>query len=254
MKRLIITTMAAVASVAVKAQELGSEAAAPAEETPAEAAVKELPPEVGTGAAVAEMQQVLAEEIAPATTAKQAIEDYFNHKDGWTKGYDEDADRIIVSDFIEFDIKNPRVSADFIDLRKEKISELMLNAKAKIIESIMSKMSGARILDVPGNPIAKQLEKEQKETNKALEAARDELAKLDADLADALARRDDVTPGELLAVISSWFTAAEKENTVQPQRRSKTGGSLCRETVENGTGRDHFLPFRPRNREIPQLS
>ncbi len=210
MNKLMITTVAAVAAVAVNAQELGSEA--PAEGTPAAAAVQELPPEAGTGAAVAEMQQVLAEEIAPAQTAKEAIEDYFNSKDGWNKGYDEEADRIIVSDFIEFDIKNPKVSADFIDLRKEKMSELMLKAKAKIIETIMSKMSGSRILDVPGNPIAKQLEKEQSEMNKALAAAREDLAKLDANLADALARRDDVTPGELVAVISSWFTSAEKEN------------------------------------------
>ena len=208
----MITTMAAVAAVAINAQELGSEAAAPAEGTPAAAAVQELPPEAGTGAAVAEMQQVLAEEIAPAQTAKEAIEDYFNSKENWNKGYDEEADRIIVSDFIEFDIKNPKVSADFIDLRKEKMSELMLKAKAKIIETIMSKMSGSRILDVPGNPIAKQLEKEQAEMNKALAAAREDLAKLDANLADALARRDDVTPSELVAVISSWFTSAEKEN------------------------------------------
>lgn len=210
MNKLMITTVAAVAAVAVNAQELGSEA--PAEGSPAAAAVQELPPEAGAGAAVAEMQQVLAEEIAPAQTAKEAIEDYFNSKDGWNKGYDEEADRIIVSDFIEFDIKNPKVSADFIDLRKEKMSELMLKAKAKIIETIMSKMSGSRILDVPGNPIAKQLEKEQSEMNKALAAAREDLAKLDANLADALARRDDVTPGELVAVISSWFTSAEKEN------------------------------------------
>ena len=210
MNKLMITTVAAVAAVAVNAQELGSEA--PAEGSPAAAAVQELPPEAGAGAAVAEMQQVLAEEIAPAQTAKEAIEDYFNSKDGWNKGYDEEADRIIVSDFIEFDIKNPKVSADFIDLRKEKMSELMLKAKAKIIETIMSKMSGSRILDVPGNPIAKQLEKEQSEMNKALAAAREDLAKLDGNLADALARRDNVTPSELVAVISSWFTSAEKEN------------------------------------------
>ena len=213
MNRIMITTMAAVAAVAVNAQEFGGDAAtAPAEGTPAAAAVQELPPETGTGPAVAEMQQVQAEEVAPAQSAKEAIEEYFNSKDNWNKGYDEEADRIIVSDFIEFDIKNPKVSADFIDLRKEKMSELMLKAKAKVIETIMSKMSGSRILDVPGNPIAKQLEKEQKEMNKALAAARDDLAKLDAELASALAARDGVTASELVAVISSWFTSAEKEN------------------------------------------
>ncbi len=206
----MITTIAAVAAVAVNAQDFGS-APEPAG-TPAAEAAAALPPPAGQGAAVQEMQQVLAEEIAPAQTAKEAIEDYFNSKDNWNKGYDEDADRIIVSDFIEFDIKNPKVSTDFIDLRKEKMSELMLKAKAKIIETIMSKMSGSRILDVPGNPIAKQLEKEQKEMNKALKAAREDLARLDANMAAALNVRDDVTASELVAVISSWFTSAEKEN------------------------------------------
>lgn len=210
----MITTIAAVAAVTVNAQEFGG-AAAPAEGTPAAAAVQELPPETGTGPAVAEMQQVQAEEVAPAQTAKEAIEEYFNSKENWSKGYDEEADRIIVSDFIEFDVKNPKVSADFINRRKEKMSELMLKAKAKIIETIMSKMSGSRILDVPGNPISKQLEKEQKEMNKALQAARDDLAKLDANLAEALSARDGLTASELVAVISSWFTKADKENIAE---------------------------------------
>lgn len=214
MNKLMITTIAAVAAVTVNAQEFGG-AAAPAEGTPAAAAVQELPPETGTGPAVAEMQQVQAEEVAPAQTAKEAIEEYFNSKENWSKGYDEEADRIIVSDFIEFDVKNPKVSADFINRRKEKMSELMLKAKAKIIETIMSKMSGSRILDVPGNPIAKQLEKEQKEMNKALQAARDDLAKLDANLAEALSARDGLTASELVAVISSWFTKADKENIAE---------------------------------------
>lgn len=215
MNKLMITTMAAVAAVAVNAQEFGGEAAASAEGTPAAEAVQELPPETGTGPAVAEMQKVQDEEVAPTMSAKEAIEEYFNSKDGWNKGYDEEADRIIVSDFIEFNIKNPKVSADFIDERKERMSELMLKAKAKIIETIMSKMSGSRILEVPGNPIAKQLEKEQKEMNKALAAAREDLAMLDANLAEALARRDGITASEAVAVISSWFTAAEKQNLAE---------------------------------------
>ena len=203
MKKLMVTTLAAVMAVALNAQEFGS-ATAEAE--------KALPPPTGEGAGVEQVQQALADEIAPAQTAIEAIEEYFNSKDTWNKGYDEENDRIIVSDFIEFQIKNPQVSTDFVVLRKEKLSELMLKAKSKIIEQIMSKMSGSRILDVPGNPIAKQLEKEQKEMRKQLLAAQDELAKLDKNLADALAARDGVTASELVAVISSWFTKAEQEN------------------------------------------
>ena len=211
MKKLMITTAVACAAFAVMAQD--AEPAAPADASPETAeAVKALPPPTGQGAGVEQMQQALAEEIAPAQTAKEAIQDYFNSKDEWRNGYDEENDRIIVFDDIEFNIKNPKVSTDFIDLRKEKLSELMLNAKAKIIELIMSKMSGSRILNIPGNPIAKQLEKENKEVNAQLQEAKDNLARLDKSLAEALANRDGVTASELVAVVSSWFTKAEKDN------------------------------------------
>lgn len=211
MKKLIITTMSAVATVVVCAQELGSDAAASAEGTPAAAAEAAMPPPAGQGAGVDQMQQALAEEIAPAPTAEKAIKDYLATKD-WGTGYDEEKDRIVVEAHIDFDIKNPKVSTDFLKLRKAKMDELCLMGKAKIIEGIMTKMSGSRILEIPGNPIAKQLEKENREMNKALEVARENLARLDKDLAEKLAARDDITASELVAVISSWFTKADKEN------------------------------------------
>lgn len=212
MNKLMITTMAVAAAVAVNAQELGSEAAvAQVEDAATAAAVQELPPVTGTGAGVEQMQQALAEEIAPAPTAEKAIDDYLATKD-WGTGYDEEKDRIVVKVFLDFDIKNPKVSTDFLKLRKAKMDELCLMGKAKIIESIMSKMSGSRILEIPGNPIAKQLEKENREMNKALAVARENLERLDKDLAEALQRRDDITASELVAVISSWFTKADKEN------------------------------------------
>ena len=218
MNKLMITTIAAAAAVVVNAQEFGGGAEAAADPAVASAtaeAEKALPPPTGEGAGVAQEQQVMQEDVAPAQTAEQAIEEYFNSKPEWNKGYDEENDRIIVSEFVKFPVKNPKVSSDFIDLRKEKMSELMLTAKAKIIEQIMSKMSGSRILEIPGNPIAKQLEKEQKEMNAQLEAARESLAKLDKNLADALAARDGITASELVAVISSWFTKADKENLAE---------------------------------------
>lgn len=218
MNKLMITTIAAAAAVVVYAQEFGGGAEAAADPAVASAtaeAEKALPPPTGEGAGVAQEQQVMQEDVAPAQTAEQAIEEYFNSKPEWNKGYDEENDRIIVSEFVKFPVKNPKVSSDFIDLRKEKMSELMLTAKAKIIEQIMSKMSGSRILEIPGNPIAKQLEKEQKEMNAQLEAARESLAKLDKNLADALAARDGITASELVAVISSWFTKADKENLAE---------------------------------------
>ncbi|MBQ7188395.1 MAG: hypothetical protein IJR99_03170 [Kiritimatiellae bacterium] len=213
MKKLMIMTFAAIVSAVVFAQKFGGEKEAPSAVTPETVeAIKALPPPTGQGAGVAQMQQALAEEIAPAQTAQQAIEDYLNTKEEWNKGYDEENDRIIVTASIEFDIKNPEVSTDFVKLRGEKISELLLMAKGKIIENIMSTMSGERILNIPGNPIAKQVEKELQETNKQIEAARKTLARLDKSLAEALERRDEITVSELVAVISSWFINAEKNN------------------------------------------
>ena len=104
MKKLMITTAAVCAAFAVIAQDAATEA--PADITPEAAeAVNALPPPTGQGAGVEQMQQVLAEEIAPAQTAKEAIQDYFNSKDDWKNGYDEENDRIIVFDDIEFNIK-----------------------------------------------------------------------------------------------------------------------------------------------------
>lgn len=215
MKKWFSTFLVGVIVFSLNAQEFGSEAVAEEMEEVTEAALEELPPETGSGPAIEEVLQVQTEEVKPAKTAVEAIDEYFNSKDDWKKGYDEENDRIIVSDFIEFDIKNPRVSSDFVVLRSEKMSELMLKAKAKIIEQIMSKMSGSRILEVPGNPIAKQLEKEQVQMQKELQVAYEELAKLDAELADALKKRDGLTASELMAIISSWFTSAEKENLAE---------------------------------------
>ncbi|MCQ2403434.1 MAG: hypothetical protein MJ202_06880 [Lentisphaeria bacterium] len=215
MRKLFSAFLMGMIALSVNAQEFGSEAAPEEEALATKAALEELPPETGTGPAIEEIVQVQEEEVEPAKTAMEAIDEYFNSKDDWKKGYDEENDRIIVSDSIEFDIKNPRVSSDFVVLRAEKMAELMLKAKSKIIEQIMSKMSGSRILEVPGNPIAKQLEKEQAQMRKELQVAYEELGKLDAELADALKKRDRLTASELIAIISSWFTSAEKENLAE---------------------------------------
>ena len=188
--------------VGIKAQEFGGEAKAT---EAAEAA----PANVQPGSEVAETQDT---EVPQAATAEEQLNDYLASKDNLDIGYDEEKDRIIVLQKIEFDIKNPNVSTDFLNLRTEKMSELLITAKASIIETIFSKMSGSRILNVPGNPIAKQLEKEMKEVNKALAAAQKDLETFGFNYQEAAARRDSVNASEVMATISSWFTAKDKEN------------------------------------------
>lgn len=213
MQKLVITTLVMIAAILVNAQDFGvTPDSAPDSAVKETASEPQLPPQTGEGAGVAQVQQAMDEDVGSATTASAAIDEYFNSKDNWNKGYDEANDRIIVSEFIQFQIKNPRVSTDFIDLRKEKLYELMLKAKAKVIEQIMSQMSGSRILDVPGNPISKQLEKEQKEVLNQLEVAIEEIAKLDKHYADALSERNGITTSELVAVLTEWFTKSGREN------------------------------------------
>ena len=166
---------------------------------------------------------VAAQEVVPppAPTAEQQINDLLNSREDWVRGYDEEKNRIIVVQKIDFDIKNPEVSSDFINLRTEKMSELLITAKAQIIETIFSKMSGERILDVPGNPIAKQLDKEIKEVKKQLDVSARELAKLDQELSEAMKNKDSMTMGEIMATISSWFTSKDEENYAEKLNNDK---------------------------------
>ena len=201
MKKLLIASLAAALTVAANADGVTDK-------------VKEsLPAETGSGAGVAQVEQAQEEDPAPAPTAIRVIEDYFNSKEDWNKGYDEENDRIIVTDFIEFDVKNPKVSDAFVELRKEKMSELLLKAKAKIIEQIMSKMSGSRVLEVPGNPIAKQIQKEKDEADRAVAVAKEELGKLDKELAasiDALGAQ--MTARQVVDTMTQYYTELEAKN------------------------------------------
>ena len=77
--------------------------------------------EEGTGVqVVVEAQEAVP---PPAQTAEQQINDLLNSREDWVRGYDEEKNRIIVVQKIDFDIKNPDVSTDFINLRTEKMSE-----------------------------------------------------------------------------------------------------------------------------------
>lgn len=220
MKKAMMTAIAALSAVAVYAQDFGAEAEVveteSAEVEATESSVEAtLPPALGEGNSIKKTQEMLEEEAPIQKSAKQTINDYFNEKrksKGWKRGYDPENERIIVIADISFDIEAPEVSTDFINQRNTSMAKLMLQAKSEIISQIVSEMSGERIYEIPGNPIAKQIEAERKKVEGHLEIAKRNLAELDADFAEALAQRDRVTSSELLATISSWFTSADKKN------------------------------------------
>ena len=206
MKKASVIAMTLLAASVIFAQDFGAAA---------DAAIAELGPEVGQGASVEAVNTAAEEAVGEGElSARERIDEYFDSKEDWIQGYDEDNDRILIKEFIEFDIRNPEVSTDFLDLRVEKISELTLNAKAKIIETIMSKMSAERVLSVPGNPIAKQLEKEMKEIDKQIEVSRKQVLAMDAKLAEAAKSRSSVSTFEWMRFIAKWFNKAEADNYV----------------------------------------
>jgi hypothetical protein len=76
MNKLLIMTTAVVVGTVDRGQEFGQGESLPAEVSPATVeAVKELPPPVGEGSGVEQVQQVMNEEVAPAQTAIDAIEE-----------------------------------------------------------------------------------------------------------------------------------------------------------------------------------
>ena len=164
------------------------------------------------GALVAD-QKVLEEEVPEAPkSATEQISMYAEDKGYQLGTWDEAKDRIVVQETIKFDISNPEVSADYLTLRKEKMSELFLNAKAQVISTIYSSMSAERILDIPGNPIAKQVAAQNAKIEKQIKASKKQLDRLGANLDEAAANKEGMTTAEWMASISAWFTSADKEN------------------------------------------
>ena len=208
MKKASVIAMTLLTASVVFAQDFGAAA---------DVAAAELGPEVGQGASVEAVNTAAEEAVGEGElSASQRIQDYFYSKEeeGWVSGYDEVNDRIIQMGTIKFSIKNPEVSTDFLDIRVEKIAELTLQTKVKIIELIMSKMSAERVLSVPGNPIARQLEKEMKEINKQIEVSRKQVLAMDAKLAEAAKSRNSMSSFEWMRFIAKWFDKAEADNYV----------------------------------------
>lgn len=160
------------------------------------------------------VDQMVAEEPVPEVpkSATEQISMYVEDKEYQIGTYDEAKDRIVVQESIKFDIPNPEVSSDYLNLRTEKMSELLLNAKAEIIRTMYSSVSAERILEIPGNPIAKQVAEERGNIEKRIEESRRQLEKLGVNLDEAATNKKSMTMSELMASISAWFVKSDKEN------------------------------------------
>lgn len=200
MNKLLVTTLAAAFAVTASA------------DVAADAAKKVLPQPIGQGEAVAEVVNAQEENVEPAPTALDSINEYLSSK-GLVEGYDSKKKRSLTVATIRFEVPNPKVDAEFVNLRRGKIGQLLLNAKSQIIEGIMSEMSGSQVLDIPGNPIEGQIAAEKEAADKALETAKSELAKLDKDLASSIdALGAAMTAEKTVAVMTQYYAEAEAKN------------------------------------------
>jgi hypothetical protein len=126
--------------------------------------------EDGGNSAVAEFQDGKVEAprgLSPSEKAGNVLRQLTRKKGFKVGGWDDKKNRIMVIKQTgeAIDAYDP----DFLQKREALAIEASLLAKATIIESFTTTASAENILSVPGNPIAKQLETEQKQI-KAMEA------------------------------------------------------------------------------------
>jgi len=124
----------------------------------------------GGNAAVAEFQDGKVEAprgLSSSQKAGNVLRQLARKKGFKVGGWDDKKNRIMVTTQTgeAIDAYDP----DFLQKREALAIEASLLAKARIIESFITTASAENILSVPGNPIAKQLEAEQKQI-KAMEA------------------------------------------------------------------------------------
>ena len=132
--------------------------------------------------------------IEPAAPyPEEVLTDWVRGK-GWNLGWDSEKNRFIYVEVVEGRIRPNQRS--FLDKRAALYTELELRLKAKIIESLFTEVDASVVLDVPGNPIAAQLEALKGEYD-------DALAQADEAIYDAYDDFQDVLQAEEKAAIDA---------------------------------------------------
>ncbi len=120
--------------------------------------------EDGGNAAVAQFQNGNVEAprgLSPSQQAGSVLRGIARKKGFKVGGWDDQKNRIMVIKQVGEAIDS--FDPDFLQKREALAIEASLLAKANIIESFTTNASAENVLSVPGNPIAKQLEAEQKQ-------------------------------------------------------------------------------------------
>ena len=199
--KLAMAAAAVLGAGAVSAQEFGEAAA----EAPAAAAETVVPQPAG---AIAQDQaQKDAEAPAAQFSDKPAdvLAEYMNDPANNIQPYDKNTGRIVVQSTVTFDVLDPDVSADFIEERNSRMMELLLNAKGEIVKSICSQMSAERLLELPANPIRKQLKDREAAIRKNVDKIKKQLDEAGIALEEAKLDTKTLSAPELMAAAAEVY-------------------------------------------------
>ncbi len=119
--------------------------------------------------------------------------------------YDPKTGRIVAQRTVWFNVRNPKISTDFITERTTRMVQLLMQAKAEIVLTMYSKMSAEQVLNEPDHPVAKKLDDDQKFLRKQLEETKKMLEEAGVALDDAKRDVKAMTSPQLMAALADIF-------------------------------------------------
>jgi len=135
---------------------------------------------------------------APTVDDVQAVLSDWVYSKGWSEGWDAEKNRMILIEEVSGRIRTSE--GDFLAKRAALYQEAELKLKARIIETFFMEVDASVIIDVPGNPIAAQMEAITDEYEESLAQARYAVEDAAEDYADILDAADTAIADELEGV------------------------------------------------------
>ena len=134
--------------------------------------------------------------------------------------YDKKTGRIVVQSTVTFDVLDPEITADFIEERNSRMMELLLNAKGEIVKSICSEMSAERLLELPANPIRKQLKDREAAIRKSVDKVKKQLDEAGIALDEAKLDTKTLSAPELMAAAAEVYKG-EYASKLDEEKKAK---------------------------------
>ena len=157
----------------------------------------------------------------------QAMLSDWVYSKGWSEGWDTKKNRMIMVGEVSGRIRP--TDRDFLTKRAALYQELELRLKARIIETFLTEVSASVVIDVPGNPVAKQLEALTEGYDQALNEAQYAVEDAQEDYAEILAAADIAVADELAGV-----TTADRFDAILDGIAKRLDESYDSASVEEG--------------------